>query len=76
MYEEKRYLMSGRSGSCLTMEPFVSGAFQRLAMVRMCYADEFARTLPQIFAVEVSDPMLGDDVVDMGSGRNDAGSCF
>ena len=59
-----------------TMEPFTSGSFQRFAMVGVCNSDEFAGTLTQIFAIEVSDPLLGDDVMYVGTGCYNARTLF
>jgi hypothetical protein len=51
-------------------------AFEASAVLGVGDFDQRARTLPQALAVEVGDPVLGDDVVDVRARGDDARTRF
>lgn len=50
------------------------GLFKGLTVLGMGDLDEFDSTLAQVLAKEISDTVLGDDKVDVGSGRDHTSS--
>lgn len=56
------------------MEPLEDRTVQRLTMIGMRDLDELSRTLAEILAVEVRNPVFGNNVMDMCPRRNHAGT--
>ena len=51
-------------------------AFEGLAMIRVGDPYKGVGTLTKIFTVKVGDTVLGHNVMDVGTGRDDAGAEF
>ena len=55
-------------------EALESSPFERFSVVRMGDGDEQAGPFLQGFAVQVHGAVFGDDPLDVGAGRDDAGA--